>query len=124
MSAPRALEAYPLSHMQKGMLFNSVSAPGSDMYIEQLTCALRGDLDLASFQFAWEEMLRRHAALRTAFAWRGLPEPLQVVGSRVRLPLETLDWRHLRDDERQPWLDHLRNAPRIEGVDLAPPPLM
>jgi len=124
MSGTVAPEVYPLSPMQKGMVFHTVSAPGSDVYVEQLDSALRGDLDPAAFRSAWEIVLQRHAPLRTAFAWTGLPEPLQVVGPRVRLPLETLDWRELSGEDRLARLAELRREERNRGFDLSRAPLM
>lgn len=122
MSDRAAPEAYPLSPMQKGMVFHSVSAPGSDVYVEQLDCALHGNVDLAAFRLAWETTLQRHAPLRTAFAWAGLAEPLQVAGPRVRLPLEILDWRSVTGPGEQ--LAALRRDERARGFDLARAPLM
>ncbi|UFZ08168.1 amino acid adenylation domain-containing protein [Bradyrhizobium ontarionense] len=124
MSDPAALHAYPLSPMQQGMLFHSVTAPGSDVYVEQLSCRLRGPLDGAAFQSAWEEMLLRHAALRLAFAWRGLTEPLQVVGPPLRLPLEVLDWRELAAENQRSELRRLCAAERRLAFDLGRAPLM
>ena len=113
-------DAYPLSPMQQGMLFHSISAsrsdaPASDLYVQQLSCRLRGPLDVAAFRAAWETVVQRHAVLRTAFAWRGLPEPLQVVGEQVKLPLEIL--------ERTP-IAELCAAERNAGFDLGRAPLM
>ena len=111
-------DAYPLSPMQQGMLFHSVSAPASDVYVQQLSCRLRGTIELDRFERAWAELFRRHAVLRTAFAWHGLPEPLQVVGERVRVPLEVLDWREQAQD-----LDAFCVAERVRGFDLSRAPL-
>ncbi|GAA0331130.1 hypothetical protein GCM10009087_46620 [Sphingomonas oligophenolica] len=122
MTDRAAPEVYPLSPMQKGMVFHSVSAPGSDVYVEQLDCALHGIVDLAAFRAAWETALQRHAPLRTAFAWAGLAEPLQVAGPRVRLPLEVVDWRNSGDQAGQ--LAALRRDERARGFDLARAPLM
>src|ERR1700761_1426613 len=124
MSDPAALHAYPLSPMQQGMLFHSVTAPGSDVYVEQLSCRLRGPLDGTAFQSAWEEMLLRHAVRRSAFAWRGLTEPLQVVGPPLRLPLEMLDWRELAAENQQSELLRLCAAERRLAFDLGRAPLM
>lgn len=124
MNDPAALNAYPLSPMQKGMLFHSVTAPGSDVYVEQLSCRLRGALDLPAFRAAWGEMLSRHATLRTAFAWRGMAEPLQVVGPSLRLPLEILNRRGLSEEEQQGELRQLRAAERRLSFDLTRAPLM
>ena len=124
MSETASLDAYPLSPMQQGMLFHTVSLPGTDVYVEQLSCRLHGALDRSAFEAAWEEMLARHAVLRTAFAWRGLPEPLQVVGSRVRLPLEVLDWSERLSAAQTEALRHLCAAERHRAFDLSRAPLM
>lgn len=118
------VEAYPLSHLQQGMLFHTISEPASGVYIEQLCCELRGALDISAFQAAWQEMIKRHDVLRTAFAWQGLPEPLQVVLERAKLPLDVLDWRELSGDLQQQRLRELRTAERLEGFDLSRAPLM
>ncbi|CAO3439353.1 amino acid adenylation domain-containing protein [Azospirillum doebereinerae] len=124
MSDTGALDVYPLSPMQQGMLFHSLSAPGSDIYVEQLACALHGELDGTAFQAAWEAVAARHGVLRTAFAWQGLPEPLQVVGSRIRLPLEVVDWRGVAADAQAAALAELRLAERRRGFELSRAPLM
>src|SRR5262249_27573592 len=73
------VRTYPLSPMQKGMLFESVSAPESGVYIQQLICMLRGDLDIRAFQSAWQQAVQRHSVLRTSFLWEHDEEPLQSV---------------------------------------------
>lgn len=117
-------DAYPLSPMQQGMLFHSLSAPGSDVYVEQLACVLEGALHGEAFRAAWETVVARHGVLRTAFAWKGLPEPLQVVGPRVRLPLEVLDWRGVPAAAQDQGLAELRAAERHQGFELSRAPLM
>ena len=111
----RAKEVYPITPMQEAMLFHAVSAPATDVYVQQLSCRLAGDLRLADFERAWQTLFERHAVLRTAFAWRDLPQPLQVVGDQVRVPLEVLD-----DCD----IDALCEKERREGFDLARAPLM
>ena len=124
MSSRQAVDAFPLSPMQQGMLFQSLSAPKADVYVEQLSCSLSGALQVSAFEQAWREVLLRHTVLRTAFAWRGLPEPLQVVGAKVGLPLEILDWRSLPAAEQQERLQKLRTAERSAGFELGRAPLL
>lgn len=114
MTSHDALDAYPLSPMQQGMLFHTLSAPGSDVYVEQFSCALHGPLDAGLFEQAWALTQSRHAPLRTAFAWNGLPEPLQVVAPRAALP-----FRRAEGD-----VDALRAKERARGFDLSRAPLM
>src|SRR4051794_25407769 len=108
MNSNSAKDAYPLSPLQQGMLFHSISLPDSDVYVQQLACRLHGDLQVPAFQAAWTEILRWHDVLRTAFAWRDLATPLQVVGPKVRLPLEILDWREQSEEPREERLRELR----------------
>ncbi len=117
-------DTYPLSSMQQGMLFHSVSASTRDLYVQQLSCRLSGELRLDAWQSAWETIVQRHPVLRTAFAWHGLPEPLQVVGSRVRLPLESLDWRDTSGEAQGAQLRDVCEAERLAGFDLGRAPLM
>lgn len=114
MTSHDALDAYPLSPMQQGMLFHTLSAPGSDVYVEQFSCALHGSLDADLFEQAWALVQSRHAPLRTAFAWNGLPEPLQVVAPRAALP-----FRRAKGD-----VEALRAEERARGFDLSRAPLM
>ncbi|HEX5889007.1 MAG TPA: amino acid adenylation domain-containing protein, partial [Pyrinomonadaceae bacterium] len=117
-------ERYPLSPLQQGMLFHSVYAPDSSIYIGQLSFALEGDLDMKAFAAAWQRAVARHAILRTSFAWENLNEPLQTVNERIELPVETLDWRKLPPLEQQNRLDALSKEERRRGFDLAVAPLM
>ncbi|HOG48626.1 MAG TPA: condensation domain-containing protein, partial [Anaerolineae bacterium] len=73
------IDMYPLSPMQQGMLFHSLYAPESGVYVEQMHCTLRGALDVQAFARAWERVIERHTILRTAFVGEGQREPVQVV---------------------------------------------
>jgi len=100
--ATRNLEdVYPLSPLQEGILFHSLYAPESGVYVEQLSCALVGPLDAAAFARAWERVIERHAVLRTAFVWKSQKRPLQAVQREVALPLSSEDWSQLAAGERE-----------------------
>ena len=120
----RVEDAYPLSPMQEGLLLHALRAPGSEVYCEQMSFQLRGALDAAAFERAWQELFRRHAVLRTAFVWKGLDEPLQVVHESVRLPLDRLDWRGLAAGEQARRLADFGRADLARGFDFSDPPLM
>ena len=86
-------DLYPLAPLQSGMLFQSLYAPDSEVYFEQLTADFEGPLDVAAFAAAWQRVLDRHPVLRTAFVWEGLERPLQVVRRGMELPWTYEDWR-------------------------------
>jgi amino acid adenylation domain-containing protein len=72
-------DVYPLSPMQKGMLFHSVYEPGSSVYVEQLSLRLAGAIDHDAMAQAWQHVVHANELLRTVFRWRKLAEPAQVV---------------------------------------------
>jgi amino acid adenylation domain-containing protein/non-ribosomal peptide synthase protein (TIGR01720 family) len=123
-SAGTVEDAYPLSSMQEGMLFHTVAAPESGVYVAQLTYGLHGALDPAALRRAWQHALDRHPALRTGFLWDQAALPLQVVCAGAQLPWEEHDWRALPEAEREARLDALLERDRARGFDLAAPPLM
>ena len=124
IGAGRVEDIYPLSPMQEGMLFHGVLAAESPMYFEQFASAITGSLDEASLRRAWETVIARHAALRTAFFWNDVEQPVQVVFSRVDVPWTSYDWRGLSDSDRASRLDAFPWADRRLGVRLDQPPLM
>ncbi|MDY7076525.1 MAG: amino acid adenylation domain-containing protein [Chloroflexota bacterium] len=124
MSMKNVEDFYPLSPMQQGMLFHSLFAPESGVYVEQTGCTLRGNLDVPAFQRAWQRVVDRHPILRTAFVGEGLKEPIQVVHREVQLPVEQQDWRTLSTLEQEARLEDSLQAERKCGFDLSKAPLM
>ncbi|GAA1265801.1 hypothetical protein GCM10009677_17410 [Sphaerisporangium rubeum] len=119
-------DVYPLTPVQQGILFHALQAPeGSGVYLAQGLYELTGRrVDTVLFQRAWDVVVDRHPALRTAFVWEGVTEPVQVVRDHVTVPFEALDWSTLPDDEQQERFAELLEADRARGFDLAVPPLM
>ena len=115
---------YPLSPAQQGMLFESLVAPGSGIHVEQITCALRGALNLNAFERAWQRVVERHPVLRTAFVWKEQDEPLQVVLEQLRVSFDKHDLSGLGEIEQQERLDAYRQSERLRGFEFAKPPLM
>src|SRR5215216_2414883 len=123
MSTSQIADVYPLSPTQQGLLFHTIAAPASGMYVEQLTCVLHGELNAAAFAQAWQLLLDRHTILRSAFVWKDLDQPVQVVGRHVALPLTQHDWRALSNAEQQTKLATVLADDRRD-FDLATAPLM
>jgi hypothetical protein len=92
-SDPRRIEdAYPLSPMQQGMLFESLVAPGSGVYVEQLLCDLDEAVNKAALRQAWMAVIGRHAVLRANFRWADRDEPQQ--GKRTGAGSQRLSRKH------------------------------
>jgi amino acid adenylation domain-containing protein len=117
-------DIYPLSSMQQGMLLHSLSDRERGLYYQQISCSLRGELDSAALRKAWQDVVRRHTALRTLFVWDRGREPLQVVLRDLDLPWELLDWSDLSGDEQERRLAVLRAADVAQGFELNRAPLL
>jgi amino acid adenylation domain-containing protein len=115
---------YPLSPLQQGILFHCLYAPESSVYFEHMGCVINGDLNVSAFERAWQKIVDTYAALRTAFVWEGLDEPLQVVGRKVQIRIDQRDWRELPLDEQQRQLEIYLEEDRRRGFDLHKAPLM
>jgi amino acid adenylation domain-containing protein/FkbM family methyltransferase len=124
MKDPDIEDLYPLSPMQQGMLFESLYAGDSKVYVEQRSYLLRGYLNVAAFERAWQEVMDRHPVLRTSFVWEDLDEPVQVVHRHVKLPLQLQDWRQFSPIQQEQSLQDYLDENRRCGFDLSEAPLM
>jgi thioesterase domain-containing protein/acyl carrier protein len=115
---------YPLSPSQQGMLFETLSSPGSGIHVEQLIVTLHGDLNVRGFEQAWQRVVERHSLLRTGFIWKNQEQPLQFVLQRVEVTFEKQDWRGLSSSQQQEQLEAVLSADRSQGFNLTKPPLM
>src|SRR5436305_9223405 len=108
---------YTLSPMQQAMLFHSLYAPGSGVYIVQMSLQLAGRLDVAAFERAWREVVGRHGILRTAFHWEELEQPVQVVYRQVEAVVAREPWRGLAPCEQRARLERYRDTVRERGFE-------
>ncbi|CAG9164011.1 non-ribosomal peptide synthetase [Cupriavidus pampae] len=117
-------DVYPLSPTQEGMLFHTLEASGSGLYMNQRSVPVRG-LDPARLEAAWLAMVRRHPILRTAFVWQeGMARAVQVVRRDVATGITLLDWRGQADmQDVQARLTTLADEELRRGFSLQAPPL-
>ncbi|MGH3672082.1 MAG: amino acid adenylation domain-containing protein, partial [Pseudonocardiaceae bacterium] len=121
----RAIEdAYPLTPMQAGMAFHSLSQGEQAVYLEQFTLILDGVPDPAMLGAAWQQVVDRTPVLRSSVVWGGLDEPVQLVHRHVEVPITYHDWQHLGDSERDHERARVLATDREEGFDLATTPLL
>ncbi|MBB5857514.1 non-ribosomal peptide synthase/polyketide synthase [Amycolatopsis umgeniensis] len=116
----RAVEdLYPLTPMQAGMVFHSLSQQEERLYFQQVGFVLEGAEDVEALARAWQRVVDRTPVLRTRIAWEGVPEPVQVVRRQVSVPITLLDWRgHTPAGQERFWQEVLV-ADRADGLDLA-----
>ncbi|WP_175907566.1 non-ribosomal peptide synthetase, partial [Burkholderia seminalis] len=85
-------DIYPATPLQQGLLFHSLLNRGAGMYVNQLRMTIDGALDAHVLRLAWQDLIDRHAVLRTHFELGQESGPLQVVHRRVELPFTVHDF--------------------------------
>lgn len=115
-----ATDGFPLTPMQEGMVFHTLAAPGTNAYVTQVRCRIRGRLDFDAFERAWADAVTRHAVLRTSFGVGADGRWRQHVVPEVSFSIERRDARGL---SAEALAAHLAEDRRL-GFDLARPPLL
>ncbi|KST65996.1 non-ribosomal peptide synthetase [Mastigocoleus testarum] len=117
-------EFYPLSPTQQGILFHTIYAPESGVYVEQLSFDIQGDLSISSFQQVWQQLIERHPILRTSFIWEDIKEPVQVVHKQIDLPWQQEDLSGIDIIEQQKLIETHLLTERKQGFEISQAPLM
>jgi amino acid adenylation domain-containing protein/non-ribosomal peptide synthase protein (TIGR01720 family) len=123
-NASHVEDMYPLSPMQQGMLFHTLSEPQAHEYFTQASYMVQRNLQVEIFRQAWSQVVQRHSILRTSFLWHGLEEPLQIVHQWVEVPLQYLDWQDLSEQEWQARLQHFLHQDLQHPFDFSEAPLL
>ncbi|MFF0741729.1 amino acid adenylation domain-containing protein [Streptomyces sp. NPDC004111] len=118
----RTDDVLPLTPLQDGMLFHTLTDPEGSAYVDQLALRLDGVHDTQALAGAWREVFRRVDALRATIRWEGVPAPVQLIRNDLELPVEQLDWQEVPDAGAR--LQELMESERRTGIDLAAGPLM
>ncbi|MDP7041630.1 MAG: LLM class flavin-dependent oxidoreductase, partial [Gammaproteobacteria bacterium] len=123
-SGNRVTDSYSLSPIQQGMLFHHLSGAHSGVDIEQIVCRFDEAIDTDVFAAAWQSIAARHPALRTAFRWEGVDQPVQDVHTDIEVPFVSHDWCGQPADVQQRQLDEFLASDRAAGFELEQPPLV
>ncbi|MGD9657834.1 MAG: amino acid adenylation domain-containing protein [Methylocystis sp.] len=124
VAASEIEDIYPVTPLQAGLLFHTLSEPNSGVYVMQHRYWIEGDIDIDSFRHAWQAIADAHPIFRTSFVWEGLETPLQLVWRHIELPFSYADWRSFSEAERDKRLNSLLAEERAKGFELGSAPLI
>lgn len=124
VNAQQIEDVYDLSPLQQGLLFESLNTPQSGLYMEQIVLSLNGPLRADALQWAWQQIVDRHAIFRTGFFWENQQHTSQVVFKQSKLPFTQLDWRECPKHEQQQRFEAFLTTDRQRDFNVTRPPLM
>lgn len=121
---PGGLEdAYPLTRMQQGMLYELLADAGKGAYHNVTSFRVQepAGFDAEVMQRAADAVVRRYEILRTGFDWSSYDEPLQLVHPDADLPVGVDDLRGLDDATQADRVRGYLNAEAGRWFELSVP---
>lgn len=119
-------DAYPLSRMQQGMLYELLADAGKGAYHNVTSFRVQepAGFDAAAMQAAADAAVARYEILRTGFDWSSYEEPLQLVHEWAALPVGVDDLRGLPEKVQAQRVRDYMQAESVRWFELAEPPLI
>ena len=124
MMESNIVDAYPLTSLQRAMLFEALEEPDSDVNIAYVTFDIAGTVSIESLRLAWNQTVARYASLRSVFLWEGLEQPLQAVVDVCALDIEVEALTARSIEHRAELVDQSVNQLRNSSFKLNQAPLM
>ncbi|HEX9935660.1 MAG TPA: amino acid adenylation domain-containing protein, partial [Longimicrobium sp.] len=118
--AANVQDIYPLAPLQEGILFHHLLSQEGDPYLSPSVAEFATRAGLEQHLAALQAVIDRHDILRTAVAWEGLSEPVQVVWRQAVLPVEEVELAEGEDVGEQLWRLY---DPRHHRMELTRAPL-
>ena len=115
---------YPLTALQKGMVYQSLRSPQSGLYVQQLAGRLREPLDVPLFKGVWSRLMARHSVLRTRMHLADESDLCQEVVPDAQPEWTEEDWSGISAEERGIRFRHFLDEDRRRAFDFSGFPLL
>jgi NRPS condensation-like uncharacterized protein len=115
---------YPLTALQQGIVYQSLRAPQSGLYVQQLVGRLREPLNVPLFKDVWSRLMARHAVLRTRMHLADGSDLCQEVEPDAPPEWTEEDWSRLSPEEREARFRRFLDDDRRRGFDFSSFPFM
>ncbi|ADL53611.1 non-ribosomal peptide synthetase [Clostridium cellulovorans] len=112
-------EILPLTSLQEGMLFHYLNEPKSQIYFEQLSISINGEIDFDIFKRTWEFIAESNEALRTIIRWQKLEKPLQIVLKKPYFDIQYYDYSNEEITSKEDMICKLKLEDREKGIDIS-----
>lgn len=95
-------DAYPMSMLQSGLVYQSNYMQGENNYHDIVTYQIKGNLNIDIFTEVVKELVQEQPIFRTSYDLNNFSEYFQLVHKKVdRLPLNIYDLRGIKSKEEQ-----------------------
>jgi hypothetical protein len=115
-------DIYPLSSLQQIWISNSTGPRRVEQH-KHLGWQYAGILDEEALAAAWQTLVDRHEALRSAFFCQEGEAPVQLVATRAPASITFHDFEDMDAQGQEERLKYLLDSDREAGFDLSSPPL-
>ena len=120
----RDIKSAPLSFAQQRLWFLTQLQPGSIAYNIPSVIGLPGPLNVSALAWSFNEIVRRHEALRTTFVSSEQGDPEQVIAPELTLELPIDDLQQYQPSEQQAEAQRLATKESQHVFDLSRGPLI
>lgn len=126
VARPAGQTVLPLSFAQQRLWFFEQANPGNAAYNIPIALRLKGDLDLKALRKSFDEIVRRHEALRTSFVMNAENQPEQRVhdAGEASLLIQKIGLEDLPAERREAEARRLAQRETEQGFDLTRVPLL
>jgi amino acid adenylation domain-containing protein/non-ribosomal peptide synthase protein (TIGR01720 family) len=117
-------DIYPMSDIEKGMVFHALKEPGQAIYHDQVVHQLTyPDFALGRLKKALALMVDKHPILRTSFNLTDFEEAVQVVHKKTHVDIEHEDISHMEIHDQEEYIKRFIAEDRQNPIDPSSPPL-
>jgi amino acid adenylation domain-containing protein len=117
-------DAYPLTMLQAGLIFQSELIRGTSMYHDILTLTLKGRFDRRLFAQAVQRIVDHHPIVRTTYDLNNYSQYLQLVYKTIPIPLQVEDISGLSFEEQMKIVDEFVKNEKQRQFDWGQPGLI
>ncbi|HLP44985.1 MAG TPA: condensation domain-containing protein, partial [Candidatus Kapabacteria bacterium] len=116
---PKQIETIlALTPLQQGMLFNYLQNPQGQLYFEQLSLDISGEIAVERFEKAWNTVIETNEMLRTVFRWGKLEKPSQIILKKHPCKVIVYDLSAKENNQKKMALEEIKDKDRHETFDL------
>jgi len=119
-----ATATYPLSSAQQNLWLLDRITPGNPAYNRPTNIRFVGTLSLKTLQKCLNEIIRRHAILRTRFATTAQGQAVQIVAPDYSLVIDSVDLTYLAANTQPAEVDRLAEIAAQQPFNLEALPLI